>query len=109
MDGWHLCLAVYVRSCCQTRVSGERCRHPACEAHRPQWLSCRGRDEYQSLVLICPNHHQAEQVCDAHLDHTWGAMDFGTRGEAVRVCPLLRTAQLPNSLGPVHYARNRVK
>ena len=71
---------------------GERYRHPICEAHHLQWLSRGGRDEKQNLILLCPNHHRAVHACDAHIDHSRRAMDFGSRLEEVRVDLHLWTA-----------------
>ena len=56
---------------------------PLCEGHHIQWLSRGGDDDFDNLMLVCPNHHRAIHRCDAPLD--WGDMayDFGDHREVV--------------------------
>lgn len=54
-----------------------------CEGHHIQWLSRGGDDALHNLMLVCPNHHRAIHRCDAPLDWTDFAFDFGMHREAV--------------------------
>lgn len=48
-----------------------------CHGHHIQWLSRGGDDKMENLMLLCPNHHTAVHRCDAPLDYTDLAFDFG--------------------------------
>ena len=48
-----------------------------CHGHHIHWLSRGGDDDLKNLMLLCPNHHTAVHRCDAPLDYSDLALDFG--------------------------------
>jgi hypothetical protein len=54
-----------------------------CEGHHIQWLSRGGDDVLDNLMLVCPNHHRAIHRCDAPIDWSDMAYDFGNHRERV--------------------------
>lgn len=54
-----------------------------CEGHHIQWLSRGGDDVLDNLMLVCPNHHRAIHRCDAPIDWSDMAYDFGSHRERV--------------------------
>lgn len=54
-----------------------------CEGHHIQWLSRGGNDALSNLMLVCPNHHRAIHRCDAPIDWSDMAYDFGDHRETV--------------------------
>jgi hypothetical protein len=54
-----------------------------CEGHHIQWLSRGGDDALSNMMLVCPNHHRAIHRCDAPIDWSDMAYDFGDHRERV--------------------------
>jgi 5-methylcytosine-specific restriction protein A len=59
--------------------------HYICHGHHLQWLSRGGEDDLSNMTLICPNHHAAIHRCDAPLDYSDMAFDFGSHREALQM------------------------
>ncbi len=56
-----------------------------CHGHHVHWLSRGGEDSIENMVLICPNHHSAIHGCDAPLDYSDMAFDFGNHRESLQL------------------------
>src|SRR5690606_3303191 len=50
--------------------------HDLCHAHHIHWLSRGGADDFENLMLLCPNHHTAIHRCDAPFDFYTGTFIF---------------------------------
>lgn len=56
-----------------------------CHGHHVHWLSRGGEDSLENMILICPNHHSAIHGCDAPLDYSDMAFDFGNHRESLQL------------------------
>lgn len=56
-----------------------------CHGHHVHWLSRGGEDAIENMILICPNHHTAIHGCDAPLDYSDLAFDFGNHRESLQL------------------------